>query len=445
MKKMIMLCLALALLVSLSSLPFKVEAAGKASFTDTANHWAKEQIETAAQKGYVNGFPDGTFQPDDPVTRAEFIAMLVRALGLSHDEEGSIWYTTYVRAAQEERIYQGDEDFPAWNMQKEISREHMAWLAVRAADDSLLEVESSGITREAVIDRWPMTAEDNKIIRSDEDMRTYYEGFLVSEAFKRGILTGFGGSDIGLDKTTTRAQAVTVIERILTLRDGGELPAADKYAIGESELAWLKTNAFIVAPQIFDDPDADSMKPNYKVENLVFQNSTIYTVVNRIILIDLDDPKDPYRKLLPAIEKLGFRGENIGKLPNDVYAMYIEYETLYDKNPNLYWGNLSFTTQSYDTPSPYPFDRLVEPHKLNTLEKEYDQINMLRPSDIGVGKGVTVWAIPNSGYTLNPNIGSRVGLEDRGLSFTLYVQPVRGMDGGISNTIFYGTTTHYDK
>lgn len=41
-------------------------------FTDIDNHWAKEYIEEAAKDGIVNGFQDGTFRPDDPLTRAQF-------------------------------------------------------------------------------------------------------------------------------------------------------------------------------------------------------------------------------------------------------------------------------------------------------------------------------------------------------------------------------------
>ncbi|WP_168123181.1 S-layer homology domain-containing protein [Paenibacillus sp. HB172176] len=420
-----------------------VEAGEEVSFKDTAKHWAKEQIETAVQKGYVNGFPNGTFKPDQPVTAAEFIKMIVTALGLPHETESGAWYSTYVKAAAAAEIYQGNDDFAEGAMNDKLPRRYMAWLAVRAADDSLLTVESSGIKRDAVIDRWPMTAEDNKITRSDEDMRNYYEGFLVSEAFKRGILTGFGGNDIGLDWTTTRAQAVTVIERILTLRDGGQLPSADKYAIGESELAWLKTNAFIVAPQIFDDPNGVSMKGKYKLENLSFQNSMVHTEISRILLIDLDDPKDPYRNLLPATEKLGFRDGNIGRLPTDAYAMYIEYETLSNSNPRMYWGDLSYQTLSYVQPDPFPFNKLVQPSYLYTEEKSFENTNSNWFPENGLGKNVTVIAIPNSGYTLQPRIGEDVGKEDRGLYISIYIDPAFG-DDDIRNRIFNGTTTHYD-
>ena len=441
MKKWLMRVLIFSILVSTVGLGQSVQIAEASSFTDISGHWAKAQIEQAVAKGYVTGYPNGTFKPDAPVTRAQFITMLVRALGLDHGPEGSTWYTTYVKAAKEAAIYQGEADFAEWNMNKEISREHMAWLAVRAADEALVTVESSGIVKEVEIYRWPKVPENN-VVRTDDFMRDYYEGFLTHTAFARGILNGFGGNVIGLERTTTRAQAVTVIERILSLKAGKKLPT-DKYATAEAELLWLKTNAFTMAPHIFDDPNGSSMKKNYNLESLIFKNSVIHAEIQRIILIDLDDQKDPYRKLLPQTNKLGFLNGNIGKVPEDAYAMYIEYETISNKNPKQYWGNLSFTTQSYVSVNSEE-DALTQPARLNTNDPLFNQINMIQPSKSGVGKAITVWGIPNSGYTLHTNIGGSKNNKDRVLDFTLYINPIYG-DDDIRNYIFSGTTTHYGK
>ncbi|MCI8631743.1 MAG: S-layer homology domain-containing protein, partial [Firmicutes bacterium] len=52
-----------------------------ASFSDINNHWAKDYILDAANKNIISGYPDGTFLPDKPVTRAEFTKMVNNALG----------------------------------------------------------------------------------------------------------------------------------------------------------------------------------------------------------------------------------------------------------------------------------------------------------------------------------------------------------------------------
>ncbi|MBD2295686.1 S-layer homology domain-containing protein [Anabaena sphaerica FACHB-251] len=49
-------------------------------FSDIQNHWAKASILAAAGRNILKGYPDGTFRPDAPVTRAEFAAIIYTAL-----------------------------------------------------------------------------------------------------------------------------------------------------------------------------------------------------------------------------------------------------------------------------------------------------------------------------------------------------------------------------
>jgi hypothetical protein len=50
-----------------------------AEFVDIQRHWARPFIETLARENLINGFSDGTFRPDQPVTRAQFAAMIQQA------------------------------------------------------------------------------------------------------------------------------------------------------------------------------------------------------------------------------------------------------------------------------------------------------------------------------------------------------------------------------
>lgn len=55
------------------------------AFPDVSdNYWAAPQIKILSEQGVIVGYPDGTFKPDDNVTRAEFAAMAIRALGQQH-------------------------------------------------------------------------------------------------------------------------------------------------------------------------------------------------------------------------------------------------------------------------------------------------------------------------------------------------------------------------
>lgn len=49
-----------------------------------ADHWAAKQIKELSESGVIVGYPDGTFKPDDNVTRAEFACMAIRALAQEH-------------------------------------------------------------------------------------------------------------------------------------------------------------------------------------------------------------------------------------------------------------------------------------------------------------------------------------------------------------------------
>lgn len=50
----------------------------------SSDHWAAAQIKELSEMGVIVGYPDGTFKPDDNVTRAEFACMAIRALGQEH-------------------------------------------------------------------------------------------------------------------------------------------------------------------------------------------------------------------------------------------------------------------------------------------------------------------------------------------------------------------------
>ena len=51
----------------------------QADFSDLEGHWAKDTVEQLADEGVISGFEDGTFRPDQSVTRAEFTKMIVQA------------------------------------------------------------------------------------------------------------------------------------------------------------------------------------------------------------------------------------------------------------------------------------------------------------------------------------------------------------------------------
>ncbi len=64
---------------------FSLGSAMAFDFPDVAkDHWAASQIQLLSDQGVIVGYPDGTFKPDENVTRAEFASMAIKALGQEH-------------------------------------------------------------------------------------------------------------------------------------------------------------------------------------------------------------------------------------------------------------------------------------------------------------------------------------------------------------------------
>ena len=61
--------------------------AGKSVFTDMAGHWAEAYVAEAATLQWINGYADGTFRPDNYITRAEVMTIVNRMLKRSVSSE----------------------------------------------------------------------------------------------------------------------------------------------------------------------------------------------------------------------------------------------------------------------------------------------------------------------------------------------------------------------
>jgi hypothetical protein len=93
------------------------------SFSDIEGHWAIDYINSAAAKGWVNGYPDGTFKPDQYITRAEFVTLVNNVLGRKvhkdyileniktfSDLKEDMWYYEAMVEAINSHIHEQDEN-----------------------------------------------------------------------------------------------------------------------------------------------------------------------------------------------------------------------------------------------------------------------------------------------------------------------------------------------
>ncbi|PZE19923.1 S-layer homology domain-containing protein [Paenibacillus xerothermodurans] len=259
MIKIVVLVFMLA--VSMLSVNATVDAAK--SFTDVTGHWGGVSIEKAVGAGYVDGYADGTFRPDALITRAEFIKLAVHAMGFETTaEQGHEWYQSYLSAAEANDLSdKGQFD----NLDQPITRLEMARIAVRSTGEK--------------------TTEENK---------------WMYLATSKGIITGMDNQGtLGEDQPTTRAQAVKVIERVLALKAGEKLPSDQyaKYAISSAEIAWHKTNVYTMAPEYFGWGKDHNMP--FQLDKLRYDGPNGYSEVEKYIIVDMGDPEDPNRKLIP--------------------------------------------------------------------------------------------------------------------------------------------------
>ncbi|KWW96815.1 hypothetical protein TR75_12010 [Hydrogenibacillus schlegelii] len=71
------------------------------------SHWAYNAIETAVRLGFLDGYPDGTFRPNNPVTRAETVVILSKALGRGPLVDGQTAVRSHYRDVQRSDWYFG--------------------------------------------------------------------------------------------------------------------------------------------------------------------------------------------------------------------------------------------------------------------------------------------------------------------------------------------------
>ncbi|WP_178021724.1 S-layer homology domain-containing protein [uncultured Paenibacillus sp.] len=110
------------------------------AFVDLAGHWAEEDVNLLANKLILEGKRGGAFDPDGSVTRAEFAAMLARSLGLAarptliafRDVPSDAWYAGPVNAAVHAGLVKGYED-GTFRPEDPITREQMAVMLANAA------------------------------------------------------------------------------------------------------------------------------------------------------------------------------------------------------------------------------------------------------------------------------------------------------------------------
>lgn len=164
--------------------------------------WATESIQALEARGIVAGLGTGTFAPNESVTRAEFIRMLMNALDLNSDQAtGSFkdlkkgaWYYQGIASAQQLGIVNGKAD-GSFGINDPISRQDMAAMLYRAAAKTKVTL--------------PNNVHENEF--SDDSSISDYAAQAVKALQQAGIVSGMGDGTFAPAGNATRAQAAVII------------------------------------------------------------------------------------------------------------------------------------------------------------------------------------------------------------------------------------------
>ena len=179
---------------------FTVALAQGRTFTDSSliSPWAADAVQQALAAGYLAGYADGSFRPQQSVTRAEFTAMVLRAEGWSDNtaqpapfqDTADKWYAQTAAAAYERGLIRGANG--AFNGERTLTREEMAAMLCRAKGLSE-SAQPLDVSDQQAISPWAVGA--------------------VAAAHENGLLIG-DGERIDPQGLVTREMAAATIWRL---------------------------------------------------------------------------------------------------------------------------------------------------------------------------------------------------------------------------------------
>ncbi len=176
------------------------------TFSDIAGYgWAKNQIEVLASKGIINGTSNDTFSPAANITRADYLVLLVKTLGLTaefdsnfNDVEPGTYYYEAAGIAKKLGLAAGSGN-NRFNPKENISRQDMMVLTARVLEKYKgLKVAGDS----AVLDKF-----------SDKRDIAGYAVDSLATLVKEGLISG-SGDKLNPRAQTTRAESAVFLYRI---------------------------------------------------------------------------------------------------------------------------------------------------------------------------------------------------------------------------------------
>jgi polygalacturonase len=182
-------------------------AASYKNFEDMAGHWAQNDVTKLASKLLVQGVSETDFDPEAPVTRAQFAVLLSRSLGLTgnpdtqesfQDVQQSDWFYKQLGASLQAGLIDGYED-GTLKPNESVSREQMAVMIARAMQFMNVSSKAAATPSQQFtkgnVHEWAREA--------------------IQQCIAAGLMQGISENDFGATEGATRAQAAVTLARLL--------------------------------------------------------------------------------------------------------------------------------------------------------------------------------------------------------------------------------------
>ena len=170
-----------------------------AAFRDTAGHWAEKTLDEWQDEGLIDGYGDGSFQPNGTVTRAEFAKLVNRTMGFTAESEISFsdvterdWFHAEVARAVAAGYARGSGGL--FRPNQPVTRAEAAAMLARAAGLAAKEERADAFADAASIPAWARGS--------------------VGAAAEAGYMTGYPDGTFGALGSITRAEAVVTLDRV---------------------------------------------------------------------------------------------------------------------------------------------------------------------------------------------------------------------------------------
>ncbi|UQZ85515.1 Internalin-A precursor [Paenibacillus konkukensis] len=178
-------------------------------FKDVAQHWAKDSVNDMGSRMVINGVSDDRFNPDQEITRAEFAAIMVRALGLKPeagaapftDVHNSDWYAGAIQTAYAYQLIGGFED-GTFRPTDSITREQAMTIMSKAM--TITELKQKLGSGAAALNTF-----------EDADTVSGWAAKAISDCLQAGLVTGRGDHRLEPQASISRAEVAAIVQRLL--------------------------------------------------------------------------------------------------------------------------------------------------------------------------------------------------------------------------------------